>query len=204
MSSLGLVRRRGLIFLGQNLKLRVQGPNINPRTTFETTRNLKLNNILITCFAFWESSSAILSSNAVFFDGTTTRTRIYITYSRYSLDVVQARCHSCARPTTGAWLLAHISTLSFILCPFFYNTPYLSQYTTFYSSASFTMSVSSYHRWFGYPFVTLHVWEWVHCNPWYALKYHCSYHIGEWSSRTKRDFSPFPSPLTKTSGYCHH
>jgi hypothetical protein len=62
----------------------------------------------------------------------------------------------------------------------------------------------SYHQWFGYPFATLLMQEWTHCNPWYPLKYHCSYHIGKWSSSTKIGFSPFPPPHTKTSGYCHH
>jgi hypothetical protein len=32
----------------------------------------------------------------------------------------------------------------------------------------------------------------MHCNPWYALKYCCNFHIEKWSSRTKRGFSPFP------------
>jgi hypothetical protein len=66
------------------------------------------------------------------------------------------------------------------------------------------MLMSSYHWWFGFPFVMLHVWEWVHYNPWYASKDHCNYWIGEWSSHTQRGFSPFPPPHRKTNGYCHH
>jgi len=44
------------------------------------------------------------------------------------------------------------------------------------------MSVWSYHWWFGYPFAMLLMWEWVHCNPWYTLKYYCNYRIRKWSS----------------------
>jgi hypothetical protein len=54
------------------------------------------------------------------------------------------------------------------------------------------MPVWSYHQWFRYIFVMLPVQEWVHCSPWYTSRYHCNYHIGEWSSRTKIDFSHFP------------
>ncbi len=66
------------------------------------------------------------------------------------------------------------------------------------------MLVSSYHLWFGYPFAMLPMREWMHCNPWYTSKYCCNYRIEEWSSHTKRGFSPFPPPHTKTSGYYHH
>jgi hypothetical protein len=62
----------------------------------------------------------------------------------------------------------------------------------------------SYHQWFGYPFVTLLVWKWVHCNPLYIFKYYCNCHVGKWSSCTKRGFPPFPSPYTKMSRYYHH
>jgi hypothetical protein len=37
---------------------------------------------LITCLTFWESNNAIISSNAVFFDGPTTRARIYFAFNR--------------------------------------------------------------------------------------------------------------------------
>jgi hypothetical protein len=47
------------------------------------------------------------------------------------------------------------------------------------------MSVWSYHQWFGYPFAMLFMWEWVHCNPWYTLKYCCSYRIRKWNSCTE-------------------
>jgi hypothetical protein len=54
-------------------------------------------------------------------------------------------------------------------------------------ATSFTMSMWSY-----YPFVTLPMREWTHYNPWYALKYHCSYRVGELCSHTKKGFSLFP------------
>ncbi len=92
----------------------------------------------------------------------------------------------------------------FIPRPFSYNIMYLSRSTTSYSCTSSMMPEWSYYQWFGYSFVTLFVWEWTHYNPWYISKYCCSYCIGEWSSRTKRGFSPFSSPHTKTNGYCHH
>jgi len=66
------------------------------------------------------------------------------------------------------------------------------------------MPVCSYHRWFGYPFVTLPMQEWAHCSPWYTLRYHYNYSIKEWSSCTKKGFSPFPPPHMKMNGYCHH
>ncbi len=94
--------------------------------------------------------------------------------------------------------------ISFILCPFSHNILCLSRYTTSYSSTSFTMLVLSYHWWFGYPFATFSMWEWTHCSPWYVSKYHCNYRIRKWSSHTKRGFSPFHLPHTKTSGYYHH
>jgi hypothetical protein len=48
-----------------------------------------------------------------------------------------------------------------------------------------------YHRRFEYPFVTLLVREWMHCSPWYTLRYHCSYCIREWTSHTKKGFPTF-------------
>ncbi len=66
------------------------------------------------------------------------------------------------------------------------------------------MPMWSYHQWFRYPFATLPVQEWTHYSPWYASRYHCNYHIEEWSSRTKIGFSIFSLPHMKTSGYCHH
>ncbi len=39
---------------------------------------------LITCLAFWKSSSAIISPNAVFFGGPTSRAIIYFTFNRCS------------------------------------------------------------------------------------------------------------------------
>jgi hypothetical protein len=120
-------------------------------------------------------------------------------------NVGQTCFHSCASPTTGAWLLTRLSTLSFHLSSTFsYNIPYVFQYTTSYSSISFMMQMWSYHWWFGYPFTTSPVREWTHYNPWYTLKYHCNYRIEKWSSHTKKGFSPFPSPHMKTSGYHHH
>jgi hypothetical protein len=41
---------------------------------------------LITCLAFWKSNNAIISSNAIFFDGPTTWARIYSTSSRSSFE----------------------------------------------------------------------------------------------------------------------
>jgi hypothetical protein len=84
MSSLSLVWRQGLIFLGQNLKLRVQGPKINLRTTFEMhpKPETKQHSDHMSCL--WESSNAILSSNAVFFDEPTTWTWIYFACNRCS------------------------------------------------------------------------------------------------------------------------
>ncbi len=92
----------------------------------------------------------------------------------------------------------------FILRPFSYNTLYLFRYTTSYSCASFMMSVWSYHWWFGYPFATLLVGEWMHSNPWYVLKYHYSYRVEKWSSHIEKGFSPFPPPHMEMNGYCHH
>jgi len=86
----------------------------------------------------------------------------------------------------------------FILCPFFYIILYLSRYTTSYNCTSFTMLIWSYHWWFGYPFIMLPMREWVHCNPWYVSRYPCNYCIEKWSPHTKRGFSPFPPPHTKT------
>jgi hypothetical protein len=66
------------------------------------------------------------------------------------------------------------------------------------------MLVWSYHWWFGYPFPTLPMQEWVHYNPWCASRYRCSHHIEKWNSHTERSFFVFPSPHTKTNGYCFH
>jgi hypothetical protein len=85
----------------------------------------------------------------------------------------------------------------FIFYTFFYSTSYLSLYTTSYSCASFSISMWSYHQWFRYPFATLHVREWTHYNPWYALRYHCNYCVGKWNSHTKRGFSLFPCHTRK-------
>ncbi len=121
-------------------------------------------------------------------------------------DVVRTHLHSCVGPIVRDSLLTHLNTPSFHLfsAHFFYSTLYSYRYTTFYSYASFTMLVWSYYWWLGYPFVKLHVWEWVHYNPWYISRYHCNYHIEEWNSHTKRGFSPFSLPHIKTNGYCHH
>jgi hypothetical protein len=86
----------------------------------------------------------------------------------------------------------------FILRPFFYSISYLSRYTTSYNCASFTMLIWSYHLWFGYPFIMLPMREWLHSNPWYVSRYPCNYCIEKWSPHTKRSFSPFPPPHTKT------
>jgi hypothetical protein len=43
----------------------------------------------------------------------------------------------------------------------------------------------------------LPMWEWMHCRPWYVLKYCCSYHIKKWRSHTKRGFPPFPHHTQK-------
>jgi len=45
------------------------------------------------------------------------------------------------------------------------------------------------HWWFGYSFVMLFVWEWMHCKARYVSRYNCSYCVEKWSSRTKRGFS---------------
>jgi len=92
----------------------------------------------------------------------------------------------------------------FIVRPFFYNTMYSFWYTTSYNFASFMMPMWSYHWWFGYPFVTLPMQEWMHCNPWYVSKYHHTYPIREWNSCTNRGLSAFSPPHMKMSGYCHH
>jgi hypothetical protein len=55
------------------------------------------------------------------------------------------------------------------------------------------MPLWSYHQWFGCSFVTLLVWEWVHYNPQYALKYHCSYGIGEWNHVQREVSHLFPT-----------
>ncbi len=89
--------------------------------------------------------------------------------------------------------LAHFLTM---LCICF-NIPH-------YINTSFTMLMWSYHQWFCYPFITLPMQEWAHCSPRYALRYHCSYHVGKWNSCRKKCFTPFPPPYTKTSWYCYH
>ncbi len=97
------------------------------------------------------------------------------------------------------------SFISFVLRPFFYNISYSFRYTTSYNCASFTMSMWSYHQWFGYPFAMLFMLEWAHYNPRYASRYCYSYCVREWSSCIERSFPPFPLPYMETSGYyCHH
>jgi hypothetical protein len=82
--------------------------------------------------------------------------------------------------------------ISFILCLFSYSTSYSSQYTTSYNCAFFMMLVWSYHQWFEYWFVTLLMWEWTHCSPWYALRYHYNYRIGKWAHVQRKVFHLFP------------
>ncbi len=160
----------------------------------------------ITCLAFCKFNSAIISPNVVFFGTPTTRARIYFAFNKYSFDVMQTHLRFYACPTTKAWLLACPSTPSFCLsfAHFFYNISYSFQYTTFYIYTSFTMSMWSYHWWFWYPFAMLPMQEWTHYNPWYILRYLCSYCIGESNPCIERGFSLFPPPHTKTNGYCHH
>jgi hypothetical protein len=160
----------------------------------------------ITCFAFQEFSSAILFWNAFFFDRPTTWAKIYFTFSRCSFKCcVNMSSLLCRSSSKGLDYL--------VLAPFHFVYPspillqhfvFVSVYHTSYNCTFFMMPMLSYHWWFGYPFVTLHVWEWVHYSPWYTSNYCCNYCIGEWNPRLKRGFSFFLSPHTKMNGYCHH
>jgi hypothetical protein len=68
----------------------------------------------ITCLTFRKFSSVILSSNAVFFNGPSTRAGIYFALD-VPLDVMRAHIRSCVGPAIEAWLLAHPNILSFCL-----------------------------------------------------------------------------------------
>jgi hypothetical protein len=99
----------------------------------------------------------------------------------------------CRSNTRGLVIgLFRHSFISFVLRSSSYNSMYLFQYTTDYNSTSFTMLMWSYHWWFGHPFVTFPMWEWVHYNPWYNSRYRCNHCVREWCSCTKRGFPPSP------------
>jgi hypothetical protein len=79
------------------------------------TQNLKLNNTLITCLVFenlvMQSYPQMQSS---LMDQLHEHEFISLVIDVF-LDFVRARLHSCAGPTTGAWLLACLSTPSLCL-----------------------------------------------------------------------------------------
>jgi hypothetical protein len=102
--------------------------------------------------------------------------------------------HSYAGLAIGVWLLTYLNTPSFHLS----STHFLIMLRIHLNIPHFTITHFSwykkwsYHWWFGYPFVTLLMWEWVHCSPWCASRYHCNYYFGEWSSHIDRGSPPFP------------
>jgi hypothetical protein len=118
-----------------------------------------------------------------------------------------AHLHSCASLVGGTSSLVCFSTLLFrlsfahlliTLCICF-NIPHPTIPHLSHCHCGHTI-----HWWFGYPLGTFPIWEWLHYSPWYDFKYRCNHYVGEWSSRTKRRFPPFPPPYTKTNGYCYH
>jgi hypothetical protein len=110
------------------------------------------------------------------------------------LDVVQTCPCSYVGPVIGALLLTRPSTPSFCLSSAHFLTTLCIQFgiPQYCNCASFTMSVWSYHRWFQYPFATLPMWEWVHCNPWHVLRCCWNFCIEKWSSCIVKGFSFFP------------
>ncbi len=84
-------------------------------------------------------SGAILSSNAIFFNGPTTQTIIYFAFRRCSFGCcVTTSMLLCRFNSKGLVIsLSYYPFISFFLCPFFYSTPYLFWYTTSYNCASF-------------------------------------------------------------------
>jgi hypothetical protein len=106
------------------------------------------------------------------------------------LNVVCACLYSCASPILKAWLLAHPNTLSLCL-----------------SSAHFLITLCIHlnipHPIVAHlsrcnvviPLMILVSMCYIACagmntlQPWYILRYHCNYHVKEWSSHTKRGFS---------------
>ncbi len=144
--------------------------------------------------------NAILSSNAIFLDGPITWARIFFAPSRCSFGCCVNMSSLLCKSNNKCLVInsPYHLFIMFILRPFSYNIPYLSRYTTSYNCTSFTMLIWSYHWWFRYPFIMLPMREWVHCNPWYVSRYPCNYCIEKWSPHTKRGFSPFPPPHTKT------
>jgi hypothetical protein len=137
-------------------------------------------------FSHDRSSGTILSSSSFFFDGPTTRAKVYFTSSKCSfrccVNMSPFLCKSC---NMGIVInSSYHSFISFVLCLFSYNIWYSFQYITSYNYASFTMLTWSYHRWIGYSFAVLFMLEWMHYRPRYISRYCCSYPVGEWSSCT--------------------
>jgi len=132
--------------------------------------------------------------------------KIYLTSSKHSfkyhVNTFLVMCES-----KGKCLVINSSyhiCISFILNPLPYNIMHSSWFTTSYGGLSFTMSMWSYYWQSRYPFALVPLREWMCNNTWYILKYCHSYYFGEWSTCSKRGFSPFPSPHPMTNGYPYH
>ncbi len=109
-------------------------------------------------------------------------------------DVMRTCLHSYVGPITWVWLLT---------C---YNAPSFGLFSTHF--------LTTLHMCLGIPHLTVAHLSWcqcghaiddlgihllrcsckseMHCSPWYALRYHYNYHVGEWSSHVKKGFPPFP------------
>ncbi len=79
----------------------------------------------------------------------------------------------------------HVGTcIPFVFNSFSFNVRYLPWFVTFYNCTFFTLSLWTYHRWFGYPLVAMHVQKWTHYNPWHFSIHLHNYWFAKWNANT--------------------